>query len=123
MLPAILLSAVLVMPVPEPRPQPDHVLRVGAVSLAALTVAEIEVTRAVLERGGREVNPLYKPFEQKPGVLGLVNGAITGGVGLIAVELNRRGAKKEARYLVWGMVALKAFVFAHNLRELKETRR
>lgn len=99
----------------------DNVLRSGAVILAALTVAEIEVTRAVIERGGRELNVIYKPFEDKPGVLGLVNGAVTGGMGLVALELNRRGKKTEARIFLWTMNVAKAVVFAHNLRQLRKS--
>lgn len=108
-------------PLQEEQGKRDYVLRTGAVFLAALTVAEIEVTRAVLERGGRELNAIYKPFQDKPGVLGLVNGAITGGLGIVALELNRRGKKTEARIFVWTMIAAKAVVFAHNLRQLRKS--
>lgn len=102
---------------------PDYVLRSGAVALSAFTVAEIEVTRAVLERGGREQNPLFRKISDSPGVLGLVNGAMTAGLGLVAAELDQRGKKTAARIWLWTMVAVKGFVLAHNWRELDKTKR
>jgi hypothetical protein len=100
---------------------PDPWMRAGYVSLAAVSFADVDSTARALERGLVEKNPLYKPFTDKPAVLGLVNGAISGAVGLGAYSLHKRGHRKEARVIVWTWTAIKAAVVIWNVKQLKGT--
>ncbi len=99
--------------------QSDPWMRGGYVALAAASLADIELTGRAIERGLEEKNPLYKPFVQQPGLLGLVNGAVSGVVGVGAYKLHKKGKRTEARILIWGWTALRAAVVIHNVRVLR----
>jgi hypothetical protein len=117
----VLLSAAAPVCAQDEKPAPDPWMRAGFVSLAAVSLADIDSTARALERGLVERNHLYKPFTDTPAVLGLVNGAISGAVGLGAYSLHKRGHRKEARLIVWTWTAIKAAVVIWNVKQLKGT--
>lgn len=104
-------------PAPEPA---DWSFRLGLVTLAAVSFADLETTGRAIERGYTERNPLLRPFTDTPGVAGLVSGAISGGVALGAYQLHRKGKRTEARIVVWTWAAIRAAVVVHNVRQLRQ---
>ncbi len=98
----------------------DTFMKVGYVSLAAVSMADLELTGRGLERGLKESNPLLKPFAGSPGAAGLVSGALSAGIGIGAYRLDKDGKKKQARILLFAWTALRAVVVVHNIRELRK---
>lgn len=91
------------------------------VSLAAVTVADIDTTARALERGYVEQNPLLKPLTTKPGMVGLVNGAMTGGISLAAHHfLFKKGHKWQAKVVIWSWVAIRGAAAYHNAKALSK---
>lgn len=119
---ALLLSCFLAAPVAAQEQQKtDWGIGAAYISLAAVTVADIDTTGRAIERGLVEKNPLYKPFSDKPGMLGLVNGAVTGGVSLATHHfLFKKGKKKEAKIVIWAWTAVRAAVVVHNIKQLNK---
>ena len=116
------LVFVLSASVAQAQEKPDWMMRAGYVSLAAVSMADIETTGRALELGLKEQNPIYKPFVSNPGMVGIVNGSITGAIGVAAHSLHKKGKKKEARIIVWSWTAVRAFVVFHNIREINKRR-
>jgi hypothetical protein len=94
--------------------KPDYFMRAGFVSLAALTAADIDLSRSAMSKGAKEVNPVFDDLP--PGAFGLVNGALNGAAGLIAYKVHKSGKKRTARIMMAIFLITKTAVVAHNYR-------
>jgi hypothetical protein len=95
----------------------------GAAYVAAGTIAimDIGTTERAAALGLQEKNPLYKPFVSKPGMVGLVNGTITGTVALLNHHfLFKKGKKKEAKIVMWTWNIARAAIVANNIRQINK---
>jgi hypothetical protein len=84
-------------------------------ALVALNIADLVTTRAVLDRGGNERNPLLEPVVH--GMWGAVALKAVGLV-LVAALLNRCAGSPRARVFVGATVTWYAFVVVWNLTVL-----
>jgi hypothetical protein len=98
----------------EVKEKPDYFMRAGFVSLAALTAADIDLSRSAMSKGAVEANPLYSNLP--PGAFGLVNGATNGVAGLIAYKVHKSGKRKTARAMMAIFLVAKTAVVIHNYR-------
>lgn len=95
-------------------------MKSGYVGLAALTTADMSLTGYALGKGFTEANPLYKPLADSPLALGLVNGAVSGTIGLLAYKLHK-SRPTLAKAFLWTMTGLKAVVVVHNYRVIRNS--
>jgi hypothetical protein len=110
--------------------KPDRSMRAAYVSLAAVSFSDIETTGRALERPGMsERNWFLKPFADSPGMVGLVSGGLSAGVGLAAYKLHKSGREsgnprkvKFARALIWTWTIARGVVVIHNVRELRKNK-
>ncbi len=61
-------------------------------------------------------------MEDVPGGIGLVNGAISGTVGLAVYRLHKSGRTRTARWVLWTLNAAKVAVVAWNYRQIQRAR-
>jgi hypothetical protein len=110
--------------------KPDYFMRAGYVTLSAVSFSDIETTGRALERPGMsESNWFLKPFADTPGMVGLVNGGLSAGVGLAAYRIHKSGREsgnprkvRFARALIWTWTIARGVVVIHNVRELRKNK-
>jgi hypothetical protein len=89
------------------------------VALASVTVADIETTARAIERGYQEQNPLLKPLVSRPGLVGVVNGALTASIALASHHLfYKKGHTRIAKAVIWTWTGIRTIVVVHNIRAL-----
>lgn len=114
-----LLALVATLAQVPAEPPKDHAFRVGIVTLAAVSGADIATTAQAAERGGfREGNLVFKGVFAQPAVLGFVNGAMSAAVGLLAYDLHKPHPK-IARWIVWWWAIFRGAIVIHNVRTLR----
>jgi hypothetical protein len=99
-------------------------LKAGIVTLSAIAGADIATTAQAKERGTfREVNFVFEKMFDQPAMLGLANGALTGGVIYTVVQWHRseNEIKRKASYVLIPAWALfRGAVVVNNIRLLRE---
>ena len=101
----------------EAESKPDRFMQFGYITLTGLTAADIDLSRKVMDSGGREVMPVYRKLG--PGAFGFVNGAMNGAVGVAVYKIHKK-QPKAGRWMMAGLLAAKGWVVWHNYREYKK---
>lgn len=94
------------------------------VAHAALwTLGSIDVTQSLigLERGAREVNPVYRPFTSSPARFVLTKAALVGGGSAVLWQM-RKSHPRRAAVLTGVLLGLQGAVVVSNARQLGKMR-
>jgi hypothetical protein len=84
-------------------------------SVAALSAADFAVTHANLASGGRELNPIVRPFAGNTALLATNFVAQTAGVVMVSYVFHKTGHHKLERLAPVANVASSAFAVAYGL--------
>jgi hypothetical protein len=84
-------------------------------SVAALSASDFAVTHANLANGGRELNPLVRPFTGSTALLATNFVAQTAGVIMVSYVFHKTGHHKLERLAPVANVASSAFAIAYGL--------
>jgi hypothetical protein len=120
-----LLAAVFVVSVvPAIASAQDNRLLAPTIAASAAAAADWVTTHHVLSNyRAREVNPLLRPFESRPGQLVSV-GAVMDGVAFSAWNLTvGQKSPKIAAAGLWGMAAFRTYLAIHNMRNTRRAAR
>lgn len=100
---------------PAPHKFWDRENRFLFMSTAALCASDFSVTHMNLSNGGRELNPLVRPFTANSATLGSYFAAQTAGVMGLSYLLHRAGHHRLERMAPVANVAMSAFAVSYGL--------
>jgi hypothetical protein len=117
--PAAVQPAIAVSPFLPESPTPhkfwDRENRVLFAATAALCAVDFSVTRMNLSNGGRELNPLVRPFTANSATLASNFAGQTAGVMAISYLLHRTGHHRIERFAPVANIAASAFAVSYGL--------
>ena len=120
----LLAVLLLVCAVPAAAAAQEPSLRIPTIAASAAAAADWASTYHALKfYQVREINPLLRPLDSKPGSMVTLGGFIdAGGFSVWNVTVGRKHPRLAAAGL-WGMAAFRTYLAIHNLRNTRKAER